>query len=76
MKPAGRTLRLYWITVSLCGVLLAWWVYFFGNQADFLLARIERHGSSLTDAEESAVRAATAEEISHGHAHGPGGHQH
>lgn len=61
MKSSGRTLRLYWITVSLCGVLLAWWVYFFGNQADFLIARIERHGSPLDSTEAEAVRAATAE---------------
>ena len=34
-------------------------------------------GQSLSfDIEVVDVRAATAEEISHGHAHGPGGHQH
>ncbi len=34
-------------------------------------------GQTLSfDIEIAEVRAATAEEMSHGHAHGPGGHQH
>jgi len=34
-------------------------------------------GKTLTfDVEVLGVRAATAEEISHGHVHGPGGHGH
>lgn len=61
MKPAGRTLRFYWVTVALCGLLLAWWIYFFGNQADILIKRIERHGYPLEPDEVEAVRAATAE---------------
>ena len=43
-----RYLQLYWGVVGLMVALLAWWVYFFYRQGDFLVSRLERSGAALT----------------------------
>lgn len=58
-RPVRGPLRLYALIVVLYVALVGWWVTFFGNQGDHLIARVEAVGGRLLDDQQQAIREVT-----------------
>jgi len=58
-QPARRKLYSYGAVVALYVLVLAWWMFFFSHQSEFLLKRMDRLGAALDLTQTSALREAT-----------------